>query len=202
MSDWWRGFFTGMVFPAIGLILSLVSLWFQRRDKLRERREKEGERTARSKAEAELRMIDRRSFDKAPYFAVAETRFNSLALEPNDPESKTILLTPKHTHLLSFFREEVADNLDAGQAVILVVENKGRHAGDLTLKLDGEDVLLKQAAVDAAAQLFVICYPFRPELRGKVQALELGFLRTDGARDVHRYAMEHGVRTLVRTDPL
>ena len=157
-------------------------------------------KTRADKAEREMRENKRRALDVCPYFAVSTMPFSAMMIAGSKP-GEMVMVTDHQPYVLSFGRDEVGNEIQAGYAVILIIENHGREGNELTLSLDGGELSLEHSIDPGSEVQFAFVYPFNPAKRGQVQRIELRFLRTDGVRDVHVYETKHGMRYLRRVEP-
>ena len=194
MKDWWLSYLIGFFITAVAALFGWVKWWYEILDKRKERAAKE-------KAEAELAAIRRRSFEVSPYLMTSNRRFNGIQIPGAVAAGPSIWLSPLNPYLMCYYRDEVDREHPAGKAVFMVVENAGPQALDVHMKVEGEEIQVIEPENSDASGLILLCYPYRPELHGIKQTLEMEFDRPDGVRDRHRYEIKHGVRYLRRLDP-
>lgn len=194
-------YLAGVVCGAATSIYPWVKFYFERRDKRIEQTGRIEEANKRAAVEAELAAIRRRAPNASPMIGVSVRRFNGVQIEALKPG--TFVWYPAGgTQLLCFICEEVPEDLAAGTPVILVVENFGAVAYQISVTMKSEErVVIQELHSEGAEDLLAIVYPYHPELHGTFQALDVAFLRADGVRDVHQYHTRHGMRVLQRIDP-
>ncbi|MBI4024825.1 MAG: hypothetical protein HY360_07565 [Verrucomicrobia bacterium] len=145
-----------------------------------------------------LRAMHRRAH--APFFCVSEARFERLYEAGKDGEIPT--WSSGNGNVLCFAREEVAAKCPAGTAIFLVLENRGEEPRGLVANMEKCPVTLAvEAKFKGAQNLRFLKYSFDPSALGRRQVLELAFEGSNGGQYIHRYAIEHGRRKLVRIDP-
>jgi hypothetical protein len=145
-----------------------------------------------------LRILERRAH--APFFAISEARFERLYEAHENGEIST--WRSSNGNILCFDREEVAAKCPAGTAIFLVIENGGEEPRGLIAHLEKSAVTLAcEPEFKGAQNLRFLKYSFDPGALGRRQILELAFEGSNGGQYIHRYAMEHGRRKLVRIDP-
>lgn len=151
------------------------------------------------KDRSELRMIHRRG--RAPYLVPSSALFNFIYEPPNEGQCMGGW-SGANGNVLTVDRNEVTDELLAGDPVIFPVSNDGEAARAVIVKLDGEEIsLFREPEMRSARGLQFLKYPFDPSKRGKQQSLTLSFETRDGVRDTHKYVIVHGRRILKRVDP-
>jgi hypothetical protein len=184
---------TIVVIAAIGGWLTAALGWFKWWYEIRE---KNKEKAAKEKAEKELREIKRRG--DAPYLVPNDALFNGIYIS-NGP-GQVGYMTPFHSALLYADRKEVGPDTEGD--VVFLVENQGRPARAVTIKLDGEEISIeKEADLNDAHGYQFIVYPYHKEKHGKEQIISISFESSSGVHDTHYYKTRHGFRILKRADP-
>lgn len=152
------------------------------------------ERRGKKRAEDELKKIRRRG--DAPFFRPSDELVGNLYHQ----EYEQILFIPFGSGVLCSSHAEV--KLEDGQPVFFVVENHGRAANSVVMKLDGGPISLRQEPdIEAAHGLQYLVYPYSRAKHGQDQELVISFETESGVQDTHRYVLRHGMRFLRRVDP-
>jgi hypothetical protein len=186
----WQAF-EAIATVVMALIAGISAAWAFQEYRSRKRAE-----TATQKAELELKQIRRRG--DAPFLKPSDLRFNALYVGATNNEIR--FFPAGEPSMLCAFREEV--ELEDGRSVIFVVENVGKAAPSVSLKLDGEAISVqREADMDHAHGLQFLVYPYHKSKHGKEQILTLSFESASGVQDSHRYLTRHGFRVLHRIDP-
>ncbi|HEY5346337.1 MAG TPA: hypothetical protein VIK62_08345 [Verrucomicrobiae bacterium] len=156
------------------------------------------ERKNRRKAELQLRDTVRRG--EAPFLVVSDKAFNGLYVAAEKGQGQ--FWPPGDKTLLCWMRDEVDRKTGEGETVILVVENLGKAARRVSIKLDGKTISLdKEMEMEGANDLPFFRYAYSPVLHGKEQKLTIEFETSAGIQDKHIYLTKHGCRILKRIDP-
>ena len=102
--------------------------------------------------------------------------------------------------LLCDYKTEVS--LNDGEMVLLPVENTGRAARGVTVKLDGVSIVLeREIDIEGAHGLTCLMYPYEKAKHGMEQRITLSFESESGEHDTHTYLTKHGCRQLNRINP-
>lgn len=187
---------------AVGAAVPAI-LWMldHRRAKALARAAEARERAAEERAQAaEQEILAMRRRGDAPYLtADTSRRFN--ALYPI-LDGKVCWLSVGNPALLCWHRDEIGQQVPAGQKVFLVVDNIGNATRSMTIELDGKPIVFgTEADMKGAHGLQFLQYDFDPGLRGRKQEMRLSFESDSGRKDTHVYALTHGKRVLRRIDP-
>lgn len=184
-----------------GLVVSFLAAVFGWVRWLHELGEKRRERAARQDAEAKLALMRRRSLAECPYFSLYDELPDMLIL-PKDGTGEVNAILDGSPHLLSCSRNEVGPEVEEGDPVLLLIENNGQRAQEVSVTLDNKPIEFMHVEEHSTGQRIpVFSYPYRLEMLGREQTLTVSFLSVSGARDTHRYLTKHGVRFLRRIDP-
>ena len=176
-----------------------IKFWFEIREKRREKVAKEKAEASAAKANAELLAIRRRG--EAPYLSLSAERFGHLYYSTGKP-GEMGMWSCGDVNVLSDVRDEVGEEMEAGDPVILVVENTGQATRRTSIKLDAKPIkFVQEPKFQGANDRHFLEYAFVPELRGKEQVIQIQFEAVSGVQDTHLYLTEHGRRVLHRIDP-
>lgn len=149
------------------------------------------------RSETELKLVRRRG--KAPFLAGSDRVFERLFIGMSDNEANFA----GSASVLCASRDEVPKELPSGSVVRFVVENLGKPACTISLTLDGQSIQLrKEPDLKFANGLSYLEYTYDPKKHGLVQDLKVAFETDSGVQDQHTYRLKHGIRSLVRYDPL
>jgi hypothetical protein len=182
-------------------ILPWVQLYFSRRDQHRAEQRQAAAEAHEAVSKAELEALKRRSLDNVPFLAVSGEDFGWVHAE-GEQQGEKFGGFAGAPQLLCFNREQVERNLAPGEWVVLVLENQGAEADQMSMTLDGENVLMRRNEREGAEWLILFAYPYFPEMHGKEQTVQLRFLARDARIETHRYITIHGCRSLRRVDPV
>ena len=156
------------------------------------------EHAGRRKAERKLDEIKRRG--DAPFLSVSDAILGTIHYFRNGgTEFWHAATTPG---ILSFQQERVGA-LNAGDQVVLLVDNTGEPTHKIAVKLDDIPIVFDSGRdfQNPNATIFFLLYLYDPQKNGHQQRITVAFETRSGVHDTHTYITRHGVRFLKRIDP-
>ncbi len=156
------------------------------------------EHIARRKAERKLDEIKRRG--DAPFLSVSDTILGTILYYRNGEVELWHAATDRG--ILSFQHERV-EALNAGDPVVLLVNDTGEPTHEIIVKLDDIPIVFDSGRdhEKSTEKIYFLKYPYDPQKNGHQQRITVAFETRSGVHDTHTYITRHGVRFLKRIDP-
>jgi hypothetical protein len=155
-------------------------------------------RENKAKKLAEEKLIQIRRRGEAPFWTPCNRLFNDLFCDNGGGNFTAI--RAGSPEMLCALREEV--QLEDGREVVFVIENSGAATRAASIKLDGEEIFLRQEAkLRSAHELYYLVYPYHKAKHGQDQRMLLSYESAKGVQDTHIYLIKHGFRSLKRVNP-